>query len=137
MKQLCNFIVSSQWEEHYESKGSLPTIKTLNVGELENSNNTVVMFEKEGCEGCKYIGQSLEDLSKVIRTLRRGGGVSARNGRAREECIGRLNIGDPLSLSGVSLRRVSVFNDHPWFKMPSSTPKLMLFLDGSAFDLRV
>lgn len=89
-----------------------------------------MLFEKEGCEGCKYTRESLDELKKIIEALNSGG-------RIRKNLIYRFAIEDPQGLSRIILRRYNIFNDNPNFKAPTITPKLFYFDEGKIFDLDV
>jgi hypothetical protein len=128
VENLCKFVVGQRWEEHYESKGKLSTIKTIGWQELQRSSNTVVLFEKEGCEGCHYVGESLEELKRIVRVI-------GERSRLRQQYIYRFGIVDPNRLSSIQIRRHSVFNDNPTFSVPSTTPKLFLLSQGRPADL--
>ena len=62
----------------------------------------------------------MEEIKKIIKTLR-------TRGRSRQQLIYRYGIVDPVGLAGLQLRRFSVFNDHPSFSIPGTTPRLYLF----------
>ena len=42
-----------------------------------------------------------------------------------------------MSLLPLQVRRYSIYNDNPFFKMPRVTPKLFLLSKGQYLDLRV
>jgi hypothetical protein len=88
-------------------------------------------MEKEGCEGCRYIGESMEELKRIIKGLRDGG-------RQAKQLTYRYGIADANLLSRMTLRRYSIFNDSGSEALKvDSTPKLYLWSDGHPIDLHV
>lgn len=128
LESLCESIVSKQWVEHYESKKGLIGVKAVSSEQLAQLDGTLVLVEKDGCQGCHYLLESLDELKKTINSLRQGG-------RMARDAVYRYQIQDAASLSSLQVRRCSIFSESLHFDPPSTTPRLYLLRQGRPIDL--
>jgi hypothetical protein len=103
LENLCESIIRKQWVEHYESKKGLIGVKAVSSEQLTQLDGTLVLIEKDGCQGCHYLLESLDELKKTINSLRQGG-------RMARDAVYRYQIQDALNLSNLHVRRCSIFS---------------------------